>query len=350
MSAGGDLLISRRGRAVQVVLNSEATLNALSLDMAAALLNLLEQWAEDPEVACVVFQGAGDRAFCAGGDIQSLYANMQRGDHAACDAFFATEYRMDLALHRFPKPTIAWTDGIVMGGGMGVMQGCSHRIVTPRTRMAMPETHIGFLPDVGAGFFLNRRGDRLEWLLALTGGQIGADDAVFLGLADCTLAGEAHSDLLEFAASGPDAASLSDWLRRRHAPIGGGWMEGVRDELAAAAGLGSCTQVLDRLAEQAGCNPDIERFCGRVGYASPLAQRLTWGHLERSRGLDIGQALGLEYDLVCRLSRHGEFAEGVRALIIDKDQSPAWSQLPDSLGEWFEPVTGFDPANKGAAA
>lgn len=342
------LLVRRLGGLVEVTLNSESTLNALDAQMARQLHEMLPDWAADESVRCVLFRGAGGQAFCAGGDIQSLYANMVAGDFAACDAFFAIEYRLDHALHRFPKPTLAWVDGFVMGGGMGVMQGCGFRVVTPGVRMAMPETHIGFLPDVGAGWFLNRRGDGLEWSLALAGGQVRGDDAVFLGLADFQLADGDGGALVEFLASlgggGDDRAAIADWLGARQTSAGEGWMQGAAPDIAAALAAGSCEEAIAALARLPQKHPAAQKFTARIGYASPLALQLTWRHLHRCRGLDIAQVLGHEFDLVCQLCRHGEFAEGVRALIVDKDNAPRWSQPPASLDGWFAHQGGLGAA------
>ncbi|MAD21828.1 MAG: enoyl-CoA hydratase, partial [Halomonas sp.] len=173
----------------EITLNAERSLNALTLEMIEEILPRLNQWQSDERVVAVLLDSAGEKAFCAGGDVVNLYKAIQ-GEGAADfpERFFENEYRLDYQLHTFPKPVICWGNGIVMGGGMGLLSGSSHRIVTETSRLAMPEVTIGLYPDVGASWFLNRLPGGAGRFLAMTGGQINAPDAVHLGLADRAIA------------------------------------------------------------------------------------------------------------------------------------------------------------------
>lgn len=223
-------LATQNGRRIGVAtLASEKTLNALSLDMVHLLAPQLRQWAEDPEIAMVLLQAQGEKAFCAGGDLQKIYTSMRehhasparddiRGNRYAAE-FFEHEYRLDYEIHTYPKPILCWGHGIVMGGGIGLMAGCSHRVVTERSRLAMPEITIGLYPDVGGSWFLSRTPGKLGAFLALTGALMNAEDAKFTGLADYRVA---HANkqkvidalLLQNWGDGDDAAVLGRVLQQ----------------------------------------------------------------------------------------------------------------------------------------
>lgn len=174
-------------------LNSPQTLNGLSLEMVELLAARLDAWARDPGVALVVLQGAGEKAFCAGGDLHGLYRSMTENAgkgpwaNAYARRFFELEYRLDYRIHTYPKPVLCWGHGIVMGGGIGLMMGASHRVVSEASRMAMPEVSIGLFPDVGGSWLLNRMPGRIGMFLALTGAQLNTADAFFAGMADFRL-------------------------------------------------------------------------------------------------------------------------------------------------------------------
>src|SRR5690554_2149845 len=195
-----DELEANHGKRIGVVtLNSEKSLNALSLPMIQELLPRLQHWADADDIACVVLQGAGDKAFCAGGDIVAMYHAMKAQPGVLVDEvadFFSQEYRLDYAIHTFPKPLLVWGHGIVMGGGMGLMNGASHRIVTERSLLAMPEITIGLYPDVGATYFLSKLPDNMGLFLGLTAAQVNAADALYIGLADFAIASDMRDNTL----------------------------------------------------------------------------------------------------------------------------------------------------------
>src|SRR5690554_6615229 len=180
-------------------LNSERSLNALSLAMIDALEPQLEAWANDDSIVCVWLEGAGEKAFCAGGDIVAMYKaakDLPKEPVAEVVDFFTREYRLDYRIHTYPKPLLVWADGFVMGGGMGLMNGASHRVVTERSRLAMPEISIGLYPDVGATYFLSKLPDNMGLFLGLTAAQVNAADALYIGLADFAIASDMRDNTL----------------------------------------------------------------------------------------------------------------------------------------------------------
>ena len=188
------------GRVGRVTLNVAATLNSLTLEMVDLLQAKLDQWRGDEKIAAIFIDGAGEKAFCAGGDVQALHESAVATPGGPCDyaeAFFTREYRMNYTLHTYPKPIICWGHGIVMGGGLGVMVGCSHRVVTEKTRIAMPEVTIALFPDVGGSWFLNHMPGKTGQFLALTGASINAADAIYTGLADRFISSEHRSAVVD---------------------------------------------------------------------------------------------------------------------------------------------------------
>jgi enoyl-CoA hydratase/carnithine racemase len=333
-----------------ITLNRPRALNALSLPMIRALGSILLAWREDKRVQAVAIRGSNKEgvfgAFCAGGDIRFFYQAVLTAD-AELEDFFTEEYALNHLIHHYPKPYIAFMDGVVMGGGMGISQGAKLRIVTPRTRMAMPETNIGLFPDVGGGWFLARcPGHGGEWL-ALTSEVVGAGDALAMKLADTCFdharLGEAWDALASLAKV--DAASLQAWQQAYVVPAP-----------VAALPLGT----LARCFEQ----PDVlrivqalERESGEwaantvraLRTHSPLMLQVTLEQIRRGAGMSLADELRMERDMVrhCFNTRHLErftaatdTMEGIRALVIDKDRSPKWnpSRLEDVTPEM---VAGF---------
>ena len=199
----GDVVVRELGALRRITLNRPQALNALTLDMAETMTALLRTWASDPAAGAVLIDGAGERGLCAGGDLRALY-DAAKAQNPLPAQFWATEYRLNVAIARYPKPVIAIMDGLVMGGGMGISAHAAHRVVTERSALAMPEVGIGFFPDVGASFLLARAPGETGSYLALTGGRIGAADAIYCGLADVHIAA---ARLAELAAALADCRS-----------------------------------------------------------------------------------------------------------------------------------------------
>jgi enoyl-CoA hydratase len=322
-----------------LTLNRPKALNALSLDMLRDLTGWLLAWRSDPGVHGVFIRGATMEgrgvAFCAGGDIRFFHQAALAGDPRLED-FFTEEYALNHLIHVYPKPYVAWMDGVVMGGGMGISQGAQLRIVTERTRMAMPETNIGLFPDVGGGWFLSRCPGHVGEYLALTGHVIGAGDAIAWGLADAYI-DSAHLAAFERALHGARIASDADWLR---------FAQGQRQPAPAAAlterqgdidrhfGLGSVAEIAASLERDGG--PWAQETLHALRKRSPLMLCVSFELIRRARTRSLADDLRMERDLMrhCFQLRPGaasEAVEGIRALAMDKDHSPRWS--PATLAE-----------------
>ncbi len=303
-AAGGELVAHVRGDVATVTLNRPTVLNALSFGMLRGLGQWLDAWENDERVRTIVLRGAGEKAFCAGGDLRTFHAGISSGtdDHRA---YFAVEYALDYRIHTYPKTIVAVMDGIVMGGGMGLAQGCSLRIVGDRTRMAMPETAIGLFPDVGGSYFLSRVPGELGTYLGLVGPTIGAADAIYCGLADVHVGS---------ALPAPELESLRPAIDRHFA----------HDSVAAIMGS---LEAEDRPEFRAWAGGTLEALHQR----SPTMLVVTLEQLRRGAKLPLADCLRMELNLVHRSLEHGDFLEGVRALIVEKDNRPRWK--PARLAE-----------------
>ena len=332
----------RWGRAT---LNVPASLNALSLPMVDLLDAQLRQWAADPQVAGVLLDAAGDKAFCAGGDVVGLCHAIRAGAPGAvppeASAFFEREYRLDHRIHTFAKPIVCWGHGIVMGGGIGLMAGASHRVAMPKTRMAMPEIGIGLYPDVGGSWLLARLPGRTGLFLALTGASINAADACFAGLADFVLPHAQHGALLAALAESSwqgeqdaDAAQLSHLLQR----LGQGTelptspLRQHFDRINAVIGHDRLADLAPRLAALA---QDADPWLAQAGAGfvkgSPTSAALGFELQRRARLASLADTFRLELQASMGCCAHPDFAEGVRALLVDKDKQPRWQ--PAKLAE-----------------
>ena len=350
MTAEDEIRIERRGGLVVVALNRPRALNALSFAMCRALDDGLRRWQADPEVHAVVIKGAGERAFCAGGDIRWLYQVLTtRGEDEAL-RFYALEYPMNARLHHFTKPYVALLDGIAMGGGVGVSVHGSHRVVTERTVFAMPETGIGLFPDVGATYVLPRLPGALGMYLGLTGARLGAADCLYAGIGSCFVAA-ARLDELEAALA---RADLSEDAHAAVQAVLDGFgddpgppplREDV-DRIDACYGQDSLEAVLRALEDEptGWGQAQLETLATR----SPTSLAVTFRQLRAGAGLEFDDAMRLEYRLVQRFMAGHDFREGVRALIIDKDSRPQWrpSTLEDvtaaDVEAYFRPLPGGD--------
>ncbi|MDP3847351.1 MAG: enoyl-CoA hydratase/isomerase family protein [Pseudomonas sp.] len=317
-------------------LDATASLNALTLPMIEALSAKLTAWATDPSIVCVVLRGNGEKAFCAGGDVLDLVTACREQPGQVPDLarrFFADEYRLDHLIHRYPKPLICWAHGYVMGGGMGLMQGAGVRIVTPSSRLAMPEISIGLYPDVGGSWFLTRLPGKLGLFLGLTGAHINGRDSLDLDLADRLLLDEQQDELiaglqqlnwqeqselqlnsllkaLEQQAIAQQPAA--QWLPRRT----------KLDALLDVSDLPSAWHAISSLLDDQ--DPLLARAARTMSNGCPLTAHLVWEQIRRAKYLSLAQVFQMEYAISLNCCRHPEFAEGVRARLIDKDQTPHW--------------------------
>ena len=342
------------GRLVaEVRLNAPASLNALSLAMTQAIAPALRAWRVDERVACVLFTGAGERAFCAGGDIRALYRAMLKNRAAGRIAdpypfdFFEQEYRLDYLLHTYPKPVLALGQGLVMGGGLGILSAARFRLVTETSRLAYPELSIGLFPDAGGTWMLRGMPPALAAFLGCTGSQINGADALAAGIATHAAPAAARGELLaglrgiEYAGDASDAtriAALLDGLPAASLP------EPQLHALPPNLSLeGSYAEVAERIAAWAGASPWVDRGIAAMRRGCPTTIGIVIEQLRRAPKLDLAGCFRLEMILACRCALGEDFPEGVRALLIDKDNRPRWRFAslehlrPEHVLEHFQP-------------
>ena len=312
-----DIVIRRQGRIGRITLNRPQAFNALSLSMIHSIGAALQMWRDEPAVHAVVIDGAGDRAFCAGGDIRAIYALSLAGDHAGVEAFFAAEYALNLAIARFPKPYVALIDGICMGGGVGVSVHGSARVTTAAALFAMPEVGIGFFPDVGASYVLPRLRGASGMYMALTGARVTGADAVHIGLATHFTTRERMATLADELAEDGMAALSGTTL-----PAPEGTLDRAGDGLRCFE-AGSVAQILERLTTLG--TPWAEQAVAAMRAASPSAVLWSFELIRQGAGQELEACLQTELALARRCIRHPDLVEGVRAAVIDKDRAPRWS-------------------------
>lgn len=319
-------------------LNSEKTLNSLTFDMVNLLSTKLQQWKNDNAIACVFIQGAGSKALCAGGDVQQLYQSAISQPGGPCEdaeAFFELEYRMNYLLHLYPKPIICWGHGVVMGGGLGILAGCSHRVVTEKTRMAMPEVTIALFPDVGGSWFLNRMPGRVGLFLALTAAQMNGPDCIFTGIADRFIqSGEQQAVLDNVCAlewqeqKDKHGEQITQLLRRFESNSAAVKPQGnVAEHYDIIQGLtdqDNFYQIVDAIISLDTDDQWLDRAAKGLTHGSPISASNIYQALQQTLHMSLAEVLQFELMLATNIVRHPEFAEGVRALLIDKDKSPRW--------------------------
>lgn len=331
MEMHGEVLAQVRGQVGLITLNRPKALNALSLGMVRDLMTVLLAWQQDPAVLAVAIRGSNKEgpfgAFCAGGDIRFLHQAGSTGNPEIED-FFTEEYALNHLIHNYTKPYIAFMDGIVMGGGMGISQGASLRLVTERTKMAMPETAIGLFPDVGGGYFLSRcPGHVGEWL-ALTGDTIGAGDAIAFGLADGCLPLDAQAAVWEAlgAQTFADGAAVQAFVAAKMI-ASDAQLKGVRGDIDQYFALSGVPAIVAAL--EAADSEWARATAATLRKRSPLMLHVVLEQIRRARGMDLASDLRMERDMVrhCFFLRPGasETVEGIRALAVDKDHSPRWN-------------------------
>ncbi len=320
-----------RNRVAIITLNRPEALNALSYEMLIALHSILKGCADEPLVRAILLKGAGDKAFCAGGDIRSLYQSFKDGKSQHRE-FFLAEYPLDFMLHSYPKPYVALMDGITMGGGMGLAQASTLRIVGERTRIAMPEVGIGMFPDVGSSFFLSRLPGSLGPYLALTGAQIRGADAVYARLADVYLSPAAVDSLTDDLESLAWKENGDEELRRLiHSRSALGLPAPSLSVLKAAIDAHfshpTVPAILASLAAES--RPEYEDWALQTSKLmrsrSPTMMAVALRQLQRGGNMELSDCLRMEYGMVEQAFQHGDLIEGVRALIIDKDNAPRWN-------------------------
>lgn len=341
--ADSPVLLRREGRAGHIVLNRPRAINALNHPMVRIMADALDAWERDDSVATVVLTGAGERGLCAGGDIRSIHDDVRAGRVAASAAFWHDEYLLNARIARFPKPYVAVMDGIVMGGGVGVSAHGSVRVVTERSRVAMPETGIGFVPDVGGTYLLTRTPGELGTHLALTGTPVGAGDALLCGLADHFVPSER---LPEFtgALAGADAA---DAVREFAGEAPAGELAAHREWIDRCYAADSVEEIVDRL--HASGDRHAKEAAETILAKSPTSLKVTLAALRRARALPTLEAvLEQEYRVSCAALASPDLPEGIRAQVVDKDRRPRWSPSELSGVTEAEVARFFEPTGTGS--
>lgn len=349
----GELLVEIRNKVAHVTLNRPQSLNALSYGMVQGLGDLFTRWAHDDGVQCIVLKGAGEKSFCAGGDIRALRESALAGGDLH-HRFFIDEYILDYQLHRYVKPYISLLNGIVMGGGMGISQGSGFRLVGPKTKMAMPETAIGLFPDVGGSYFLSR--SPVGLYLGLTGITFKAADALFANLADRYLTEEGFAELLLrldrllwTGDSGKDVARLIDALAAvPEVPAGLAPMRAAIDHHFNLDR--SVPEIIDSLRRERRTEWQAwaEEALATLEKRSPTMLCVTHEQIRRGRELSLADCFRMELGIVQMCFAHGDVLEGIRAMIIDKDGKPVWrpgsvSEVDaERIAEFFPPLPRTD--------
>lgn len=337
-SAGGEpneVLSEDRGHLGIITLNRPQAVNALTAGMVHTMLGLLADWAEDRGVSTVLVQGSGSRGLCAGGDIVAIYRDILTGGSGTAD-FWEAEYRLNAMIARYPKPYVAFMDGLVLGGGVGISAHGSVRIVTERTRTGMPETTIGFVPDVGGTLLLARSPGETGTHAALTGAHLNGADALFLGLADHFV----RSENLPALAAALESETAEDAVGRFAEPAPESALAGQRTWIDECYAGNDVEGILRRLRTFGG---EATKAAETIESKSPTAVKVALESLRRARGMSLEQALTQEFTVGLHFLAGPDFREGIRAQVVDKDRNPHW--LPATLADvrdadvarYFEP-------------
>jgi len=336
----GEVIARALGAVRRLTLNRPKALNALTRDMAAAISGWLRAWADDEAVGVVLIDGAGERGFCAGGDIRALYDAAKSGDSLPRD-FWAIEYRLDSLIARYAKPVIVLMDGIVMGGGVGLSVHAAHRVVTERSAIAMPEVGIGYFPDVGASYVLARAAGEVGTHLALTGERIGAADAIYCGLADLHIPAEALADLPARLAACRTDREVRACLERMSRPPVPGRLPGARQWIDPAYEGNAVESIVERLRAD-GSQP-ARSAAAVLERASPTSLKIALRNIRAALSFtEVEQSLRQDYRISLRCIAAHDFLEGIRAAIVDKDRKPVWrpDKLEDITPEMIDPYFG----------
>ena len=335
-------------------LNSPRSLNALSGEMIDLLYPQLKKWQTQTDIAAVLLQGEGEKAFCAGGDIVHMYNEMKahQGDYSpGIEEYFTKEYQLDYFIHTFSKPFIVWGSGIVMGGGLGMMVGGSHRIVTETSRIAMPEISIGLYPDVGGSYFLNKMPNNCGLFLGLTGASINANDAKYCQLADYFLTNDKKEALLK-------QLTQLDWQDTNadnHQKLSNVLLSFEQDSIAIipesklnehkalieqATHFDNLNEIVNAILT-ADCEDKwFSRAQKSLKHGSAISASIAYKQIQAGKELSLADCFRMELNLSVKSGQYGEFVEGVRALLIDKDNSPKWhfdcvNNVDNKVLDWF---------------
>ena len=336
-----DVVCETQGHAGLIHLNRPKALNALTHDMVNLIAPALDAWEADPQITRIIIDAEGDRAFCAGGDIRKVTEQGKSGQKTEAIKFWADEYRLNTRIKTYPKPYIALVDGIVMGGGVGLSLHGHYRVAGDRYLFAMPEVGIGLFPDVGATYALPRLKGQSGLWLAMTGSRLKRDDALAFEIATHAVASADMAALKQALIAGED---IETCLSRFKAPAGPSSLAQSQAEIDALFDVSSVKDLMTRM-EQASARSDFAKLCfSALQKASPTSLSITFRQMQLGRELSFREAMMLEYRIVSRILDGLDFYEGVRAVIIDKDQSPHWAPAsieaidPLEIDHYFKPL------------
>ncbi len=325
-----------------LTLNDPKALNALSLEMCQLMIAQLDEWHDDENIVAILLKGSGDKAFCAGGNIRKMYEIMIDNPpmpNPYAETFFQNEYGLYRQMHFYPKPIVLWANGIVMGGGMGIMAMSSHRVVTETTRFAMPEITIGLYPDATGSWLLQRMPAKSGLFLGLTGANCNASDAILANMAECAIASDKYDNLVTVltTADWKNSEDLHDTVTHalgrihhaEHLPssnIANHWQ--VINEIVNKGDISDIDKALQdpKLVEKYADDKWVVRAVQTYQHGCPVSAALTFEIFKRAQKLSLEQILYMEYNLSLRCVDNPDFREGVRALLVDKDRNPSWSR------------------------
>jgi enoyl-CoA hydratase len=325
----GDIIVRHERALRRITLNRPKAMNALTLGMAAEMTVHLRAWMSDPDVGVVMLDGAGERGFCAGGDIRALYDAAKTGSTLPAQ-FWSTEYHLDVLIARYPKPVIAVMDGVVMGGGVGLSAHAAFRIVTERSAVAMPEVGIGFFPDVGASFRLARCPGQTGTHLALTGDRMNAADAIYCGFADVHIAVAQLAELPGALADCRTAAQVTRTLANLSTPPATSRLQAARSWIDQCYAADSVEEIMRRL--QSSNAAEARAACATMSKVSPTSLKVTLRNVRAALSFQkVEETFQQDFRVALAAIAGHDFIEGIRAAIVDKDRNPQWR--PDKLEE-----------------
>jgi enoyl-CoA hydratase/carnithine racemase len=324
------------GYAGVITLNRPSALNALSLPMIREIVRLLTEWKDHPRVRLIIVQSAGDRAFCAGGDIRSVYEARRKEDWRFLRDIFQEEYLLNFLIRVYPKPYISLIDGIAMGGGLGISVHGSHSLITENAVMAMPETTIGFFPDVGASSFLNQCPGEVGTFLGLLGEKISGEDALYAGFATHRVASSQLHALYQTLIQAESEEAVNEILQDMAWGQEDCFLQTHRDLIDRCFSYGTVEEILGAL--QVEKNTITKPWLKALSQKSPTSLKLTLALLRRTKGRPLKETLNLDFHLSQKCIKGYDFFEGIRAVLIDKDQNPHWQPryLSDVTPEMIE--------------
>ena len=338
------VLLRVDGTLARATLNRPRAINALDHDMVRVLATALTAWEKDERVAVVLLDGAGERGLCAGGDIRAIRSSALNGDRGAAD-FWRDEYHLNAQIARYPKPYVAFMDGVVMGGGVGLSAHGAVRVVTERSKVGMPETTIGFVPDVGGTYLLSRAPGETGTHLALTGSPVGAADAVYTGMADHYVPAERLPDLVAALSEASTEADVAEAVGRFAEIAPAGSLESQRQWIDSCYSADTAEEIVARLRGHGA--PEAAEAADTIEAKSPTAVKTTLAALRRARDLTtLEEVLEQEYRVSTAALNWPDLVEGIRAQVIDKDRDPKWApavltEVTDAdVARAFEPAPG----------